>query len=320
MARNSDQRNGARTRLLSNMAAKHSVIIHPMDKILDEFRLSKPLEWKLPCKAFITGRSIFVDFKAAFDSIHRPSMWHILSDYGIPDKYKRLIRCVYDNCEAAILVEGEITDWFRIESGVRQGCVWSPMLFGIMIDFVLRKSCDRPSAGLCMRERRRTLFGIEQAWHLTDLDYADDVTLLESGSERGQQDLYALQRAGEEVGLAISKSKTKALGFGEREPAINLDGEIVEAVNHFRYLGSVVMSSGRLDEELRTRIGRACATFGQLFKIWRRKINLKTKLRIYNAVVISTLLYGSETWATTSSEEKRRDVFDNRFLRRILGI
>ena len=113
---------------------------------------------------------IFVDFKAAFDSIHRPSMWHILSDYGIPDKYIKLIRCIYDNFEAAILVEGEITDCFRIETGVRQGCVWSPLLFGIMIDFVLRKSCDRPFVGICTRERRRTLFGMEQAWHLTDLD------------------------------------------------------------------------------------------------------------------------------------------------------
>ena len=157
----------------------------------------------------------------------------------------------------------ELILWLRIESGVRQACVWSPLLFCIMVDFVLRESCDRPSAGLCMRERRRTLFGIEQAWHLTGLDYADDVTLLESGSERGQQALYALQRAGEEVGLAISKSKTKTLGFGETEPVINLDGEIVEVVNHFRYLDSEVMSSGRLDKELRTRIGRAPATFGE---------------------------------------------------------
>ena len=37
--------------------------------------------------------AIFVDFKASFDNIHRPSMWHILSDYGIPDKYIRLIIC-----------------------------------------------------------------------------------------------------------------------------------------------------------------------------------------------------------------------------------
>ena len=169
--------------------------------------IEKHDEFQLPALA------IFVDFKAAFDSIHHPFMWHTLSDNGIPDKYIRLIRCVYDNCEAAILVEGEITDWFRVETGVRQGCVWSPLLFGIMIDFVLHKSCDRTSAGICMREFRRTLFGIEQAWHLTDLDYTDDVTLLEPCSERGQRAFHRLQRAGEEVGLAISKSKTKTLGF-----------------------------------------------------------------------------------------------------------
>ena len=44
------------------------------------------------------------------------------------------------------------------------------------------------------------------------------------------------------------------------------------------------------------------------------------KQSIYNAVVISTTLYGSETWATTISKEKRLDVFDNRCLCRILGI
>ena len=82
------------------------------------------------------------------------------------------------------------------------------------------------------------------------------------------------------------------------------------------------MSSGRLYEELRTRIGRTFATFGQLFKIRRSKISLQTKLRIDNAVVISTFLHGSETWATTNNEEKRLDVFGNPrwCLRRILGI
>ena len=128
------------------------------------------------------------------------------------------------------------------------------------------------------------------------------------------------RRAGEEVGLAISKSKIKTPGFEETGPVIHLEGVIVKAVNHFRYFGSKVMSSGRMDEELRTRIGRASAAFGQLFKIWRSKISLKTKMRIYDAVKISTLLCGPETWATSNSEEKRLDVFDNRCLRRIEGI
>ena len=80
-----------------------------------------------------------------------------------------------------------------------------------------------------------------QAWHLTDLGYADDVTLLEPRGERDQQALHSLKRAGEEIGLTLSKSKTKTMGFGETETNIYLDGETVAAVNHFRYLGSHVM-------------------------------------------------------------------------------
>ena len=86
--------------------------------------------------------------------------------------------------------------------------------------------------------------------------------------------MYAFQRVGEEVVLAISKSKTQTPGIGETEPVIHQYGEIVEAVNYFSYLGSEAMSSGRLDEELKTRIGRTSAALEQFFKIWRRKISL----------------------------------------------
>ena len=78
--------------------------------------IEKCVEFQLPALA------ILVDFKVAFDSIHRPSKRHILADYGIPVKYIKLVSCVYENCEAAVIVEGERTGWFRVEAGVRQDC------------------------------------------------------------------------------------------------------------------------------------------------------------------------------------------------------
>ena len=62
------------------------------------------------------------------------------------------------------------------------------------------------------------------------------------------------------VSGTISKSKTKTLRFGETESVIHLDSEMVAPVDHFRYLGSEVISSGRLNKELSARIGRASAT------------------------------------------------------------
>nr|XP_006811925.1 PREDICTED: uncharacterized protein LOC102804642 [Saccoglossus kowalevskii] len=62
--------------------------------------MEKCLEYQLPALA------VFVDFKAAFYSVHKPSMWHILQDYGVPDKYIRLIQCVYRDCQASVIVDG----------------------------------------------------------------------------------------------------------------------------------------------------------------------------------------------------------------------
>ena len=75
---------------------------------------------------------------------------------------------------------------------------------------------------------------MEQAWNLIDLDYAEDVTFLEPESGMGQQTLYSLQRAGEEVGLTISKSKTKLLGLGEAVSIIHLDGFVILSLDPYR--------------------------------------------------------------------------------------
>ena len=81
---------------------------------------------------------------------------------------------------------------------------------------------------------------------------------------------------------------------------INIENEEEKKTEAFTYLGSKITECGRSTEEIRCRIGKAGAAFGSLNKIMRAKnINLPTKMNIYNATVLSILLYGSETWAVT---------------------
>ena len=163
--------------------------------------IEKCLEFQIPAVA------TFVDFKAAFDSIHRPSLWKIMKEYGIPGKIINIIRNTYKGSKARVRIGTEVTDWFCVETGVRQGCVWSPLLFGILIDWVLRKSCD--GHGMHMKKRVRTLRGIEEGWKLPDLDFADDIALLEADEREASTALGRLRKVGEEVGLAILAKKTK---------------------------------------------------------------------------------------------------------------
>ena len=78
---------------------------------------------------------------------------------------------------------------------------------------------------------------------------------------------------------------------------------------------------GNLTPELDNRIGKAANAFNRLLPVVRHKsIKMPTKIAISQAVVLSTLLYGSESWNTTVLEEKRLAAFHTRCLRRILGV
>ena len=76
------------------------------------------------------------------------------------------------------------------------------------------------------------------------------------------------------------------------------------------------------NKEINRRIGRACGMFSQLKKrVWEnKKLTVRTKMTVYRACVLSTLLYGSEAWATYAVQEKRLNTFHLRHLRLILGI
>ena len=123
--------------------------------------------------------------------------------------------------------------------------------------------------------------------------------------------------------LTISIKKTEVLfqGIGE-SPSIILNGQPLNNVEKFVYLGSTITSSLSLDEELNSRIGKAATTFGKLIgRVWtNNKLTTKTKMLVYQACVLTTLLYGSETWTLYACQEKRLNSFHMRCLRRILGI
>ena len=60
----------------------------------------------------------------------------IMNEYGIPDKITYMVRNTYSRSKASVRVGAEVTDWFAVEMGVRQGWVWSSLLFGLLIDWV----------------------------------------------------------------------------------------------------------------------------------------------------------------------------------------
>ena len=86
--------------------------------------------------------SISLNFQKPFDSIHRPTLWNIFKEYGVPEKYVNIIKTLYENSKCAVNVNNSLTDWFNIKTGVHQSCILSPLLFGITIDWVMKRSME----------------------------------------------------------------------------------------------------------------------------------------------------------------------------------
>ena len=112
------------------------------------------------------------------------------------------------------------------------------------------------------------------------------------------------------------------MSHGIQVAKITFNGEALETVENFSYLGSIMSNNFTLDKELNTRPGKAATCFGKLSKrVWSNKnLTLHTKLKVYHTCVLSTLLYGAEAWTTYRKQELKLKKFHLRCLRSILCV
>ena len=82
----------------------------------------------------------FTDYAKAFDCLDHHKLWNILQAFGIPDHLTWLLRNLYAGQEATVRTEPGATDWFQIGKGVCQGCVLSPCLFNLYVEYIMRNA------------------------------------------------------------------------------------------------------------------------------------------------------------------------------------
>ena len=89
----------------------------------------------------------FIDYSKAFDSVSHRQLWEIMQRLNIRNPTISIISSLYADQEAAVRVEEELTDWFMIDKGVRQGCLLSPVCFNLYTEHIMRTSADKKKLG-----------------------------------------------------------------------------------------------------------------------------------------------------------------------------
>ena len=91
----------------------------------------------------------FIGYAKAFDCVEHNKLWKILQEMGIPDHLTCLLRNLYAGQEATIRTRHRTTDWFKIEKLVYQGCLLSPCLFNLYVEYIMGNAgLDEDQAGI----------------------------------------------------------------------------------------------------------------------------------------------------------------------------
>ena len=254
----------------------------------------------------------FIDFKQAFDSVWQLGLWKVLRNYGIPEKLVVLLEDMYRKSVSAVRVDGELTDWFKVTVGVRQGCNLSPYLFNLLLEAMMQEAMKSVDSGVYVSGQL-----------VNNLRFADDIDLIAESPEQLQELTDKVNESSKRFGLKINVSKTKVMTIGKshKELNINLDNAKLEQVTDFVYLGGLLSEDGECRKDIQRRTSLASAMVGKLSKIWRSAgISIKTKVKVYETIVIPVFLYGAECWRLRKNDERKILSTEMGWLRRIMGV
>ena len=137
--------------------------------------------------------------------------------------------------------------------------------------------------------------------NINNLRYADDTTLIVE-SEELNSILMKVKEESEKVGLKLNIQKTKIMVSGPIT-SWEIDGETMETVSDFIFLGSKISADGDCSHEIKRRLllGRKVMTnLNSIFK--SRDITLPTKVRLVKAMVFPVVMYGCEIWTVKKAE------------------
>ena len=268
---------------------------------------------------------LFLDLVKAFDRVPRELLWGVLEKFGVPLKIVRILKSLHQNFKVNFEVDN-VSHSINCTIGVKQGDILGPVLFVMYIAAIMitwRKRYDRP---LCifrtkndfrMTGRRYNAKGTDFA--IPDSEYADDTAALFTSRQDAEIYIPPLFNHFLSFGMEVhagddsqpeKPSKTEILYVSGPNPDVNPpnldpikfgDGKFIPVTDSFCYPGSFLSRDTDDEIDVVSRLNRGSNAFGTLKSciFANSRVSPNVKAIVYETLILSIVLYGSETWSLT---------------------
>ena len=256
----------------------------------------------------------FIDFTKAFDYVVRENMWSKLLKVGIRGKVINVIRSMYENIKSRVKSDNNLSNDFSCLLGVRQGECLSPFLFSMYVNDLEETLVSNNFKGIEIGMLKMFL-----------LLYADDIIIF-SDTEYGlQRGLDILKDYCNKWKLIVNINKTKIMvfrngGILRKNLKFTYDGNDVEIVKKFTYLGVVFTTGGSFYETHESLSGQALKAIFKL-KAYVNKftnISISHMLALFDKLILPILTYGSEVSGFSKGDSIER--IHLQFCKHLLGV
>ena len=255
----------------------------------------------------------FIDMQKAFDWVDRDLLFYKLLKYNIRGKIYQCIKALYSHPLACIKVNNNMTEWFEIGSGVRQGDSLSPSLFGLFINDLIS-------------EIKTLDIGVQVKNELISiLAFADDIVILAENEKDLQKMLRHVEMWCKKWRLKVNTDKTNVVHFRKKNTQVTrfnffFDGTSLKVVDKYKYLGTMLHE--HLDYNVTSTIlaaaaGRALGSVISKFKLLKN-VGYQTFYKMFHSNVVPIVDYCSSVWGYNSADSGNKIQY--RAIRYFLGV